>query len=176
LLRSFEAGVKKSEAMRIHGMSEECVTLFYNTVRVCIRDFMMRHPVVFPPDEIVEIDECHLNCLQRREIDEKTGKTRRAKKGAKTWVIGLIGRKTQWVALSIASDHTTETIQPLIDRHLPDRRTVTISDKDRSFLYLQKEIDCGWYLIQSQVVIDRPALMRIIVIILKDIGNTSEKE
>lgn len=141
LLRSFEAGIRKADACKLHNIGEDCARLIYTTIRESMRAFMMKHPIIFPGNEIVEIDECHLSSLQPRVIDPLSGKEIKRKKGPKTWVIGLIGRRTGWVALAIANDHTTDTIRPLIDRHIPDPRTTIVTDKDRSFLYLKKTHD-----------------------------------
>jgi len=104
---------------------------------------MQRHPILFPADEIVEVDECHLQCLQKRGATSDTaaaaaGESSSKAKGPKVWIIGCVGRDTKWVSLDVAPNHQTATIQPLIDAHLPHSSTILLADKDKSFLYLKK--------------------------------------
>ncbi len=122
-------------AARAMGLSVKVITSMYHCIRERVKSYMLAHPVVFAADEIVEIDECYLRPMQ-------TDKSRGAyRKSQRQWVIGMIGRNSGHVALEAAADHRTDTIRPLIDRHLPHRETATISDKDRSFFYLARVRD-----------------------------------
>lgn len=51
-------------------------------------------------------------------------------------MIGMIGRTAGLVALEIAKNHTTATIKPLIERHIPYYQTRCITDSDPSFGFL----------------------------------------
>lgn len=123
LLRSFAAGVGKSAAAREHGYSWKCVDALWTVCRERLREYVMAHPVTFPADDIVEIDECYVRCVQQPGAPQ-------------LWVIGLIGRKSGLVALGWSYGHSTAAVRQVIDRHLPHRNTVTISDKHQSFRYL----------------------------------------
>jgi transposase-like protein len=140
LTHSFLAKVKASQAATTCGVHRNTVSKWYSVLRDCIDQYMEKHPIFFPADEIVEVDECHLRCLQHKREPTTTTTTTESstRTGPKVWIIGCIGRDTGWVALDKSKDHKTETIRPLIDSHLPHPTTIVLADKDKSFLYLKK--------------------------------------
>jgi hypothetical protein len=103
----------------------------WKLIRLRCERYIQAHPIRFPADEIVEIDELYLRPLQPTREQREEGRPR-------VWVIGCIGRNTGWVGLDIANDHTTATIRPLIEAHIPHNSTVCITDKDQSFNCLKE--------------------------------------
>ena len=143
LTHAYWAGVTPTQAATMYGAHRQTISGWYGTLRECIDQYMKKHPIVFPADEIVEIDECHLQCLQQRRAPEQKEDNnsdeprKRRRTGPKVWIIGCIGRDTGLVALDMVPDHQTATIQPVIDAHLPHQTTICLADKDRSFMYLR---------------------------------------
>jgi hypothetical protein len=137
LLRAFEAAATVTQVAHLFGYHVNTVSHFWQLCRNHCATYMFHHPIRFPPDEIVEIDELYLPALQPiPDAYEEQPPPR--------WVIGCIGRNTGWVALDIADDHTTATIRPLIESHLPHNDTITITDKHPSFKFLEEDHPHYW--------------------------------
>lgn len=91
----------------------------------CKSNWSVRH------GSFLEIDELYLPALQP-PLDIF------GEQPPPVWVIGAIGRQTQWVALDIAPNHTSVTLRPLVEAHLPHDQTRTITDNDASSLFLRR--------------------------------------
>lgn len=134
-LKMFESHICMSAAVKISELCEESMRLVWRGCRLAIWQYMIRHPVVFDADDVVEIDECYLKMLQEKVVKVK-GKVKEKKKFV--WIIGLIGRKSGKVALIISPDHKKKSFQPLVKNHLPHHTTITLSDQHKSFNFLEQ--------------------------------------
>lgn len=107
-----------------------------------MRAYLAAHPVEFPPDEVVEIDECYLKPLQKKRSQAcaTTENGVKVKKPVPTWIIGAVGRNTGQVALQYAPTHLAKDVRSAIQRHLPHSETTVLSDCHKSFKAVFKDV------------------------------------
>ena len=120
-----------AQVVKMSKICYDSVSQLYRDVRNRMWRYMLRHPVTFDEDEIVEIDECYLRFQQREGEVPK-------------WIIGMIGRNSGHVALEEAPDHKWQTMQRLINKHVNRSTTITITDRHASFLFLEEERRHFW--------------------------------
>ncbi len=129
LLCYFDAHLTVTQATHLSAVSEDTVTKLWKLLRERARDFIQHHPIRFPGDEIVEIDELYVGAL-RIKGDEET---------RQMWppIIGMIGRHTGWVVLDTPRSHGTSDIAPAILDALPIPSTRVFTDEHKSFQFLK---------------------------------------
>ncbi len=139
LITFFDARILVHQAEQLSGVNRKRIGEFYTRIRERCSAYIAEHPISFPADEIVEIDELYVKALRDPASDDEKA----------SWppIIGMIGRHTGWVALEITPTHSTADIQAPILSHLPHSATVVFSDEAASFNFLRRHCDYkqAWY-------------------------------
>jgi transposase-like protein len=132
-LSLIEQHIYIAAASKLHGICYSSSSSLYHRVRECVFYYMLYNPVVFAPNDIVELDECYLKSLNKEKDQEK-----------QVWIIGMIARGSGRVALALAMGHTKEEMRRVIAPHLPHSSTITISDRHQSFNFLEEDREHFW--------------------------------
>lgn len=140
LLRGYKEMQTMASTSRMSGICFDTVSAVYRACRQRVYAYMQAHPVHFDEEELVEVDECHVKMLQPEEGE----RDEEAKAAPPVWIIGMIGRTSGYVALDIANDHKMATMRKVMNPHLNRSSTVTLSDKHKSFSFLERERDHFW--------------------------------
>jgi hypothetical protein len=139
LITFFNARILVHQAEQLSGINRKRISEFFTRIRERCSAYIAAHPISFPADEIVEIDELYVKALREPATDEE--KT--------SWppIIGMIGRHTGYVALEITPTHSTADISAPILAHLPHGATVVFTDEAPSFNFLRRHSDHkqAWY-------------------------------
>jgi hypothetical protein len=122
LITFFDARILVHQAEQLSGINRKRIGDFYTRIRERCSAYIAAHPISFPADEIVEIDELYVQALREPATDEEKG-------APGLPIIGMIGRHTGYVALEITPSHSTADISAPILAHLPHGATVVFTDE-----------------------------------------------
>lgn len=136
LLSCIEQRVSITAAAKLAGVHYDTAASLYRTVRERIYAYMHFNPVMFADDDVIEIDECHLRMLNPDAPQQ-------------VWVIGMIARESGRVALELSNGHSKEEMRRVIMPHLPFESTTTISDRHKSFNFLEETREHRWAIKQK---------------------------
>jgi hypothetical protein len=137
LLLFFDDQLTVTQAHGLSSVSDDTITKLYRFIRERMEGYMLAYPIIFGPFEIIEIDEIYLKPLRSNgEVDERKSE----------WmpIIGCISRNTKCVTLHICKSHKVCDIRESIMSHFVSDDTTVITDRHKSFGFLDRVLGHKW--------------------------------